>query len=133
MFSFGKVLRGEFGILKHKKAFLYLGYHISLPPYKAVFHDTTVKVWLHSFLKKPSCQSGRRASCVLGNRNFSAHAEEVHLAGLRQVAQGPHIPQFVQDGLGHTGCLLQFLDGDILFPVDGGLFQSNGGIFAQAF
>ena len=62
---------------------------------------------------------------------FFISLEKAHLAALRQVAEGTHLAQAVQNGVADAGCLLQFLDGQILLPLDGRFFQCVGGGTAQ--
>ena len=58
-------------------------------------------------------------------------SEEAHLAALGQVAQGAHLTQTVQDALTDAGGLLQLFHREVLFAVDGHLFQCIGGSTAK--
>ena len=62
---------------------------------------------------------------------LSESSEEAYLTALRQVAQSAHLTQAVDDAAANARGLLQFLDGEILFAVDGHLFQCIGGSTAK--
>ena len=62
---------------------------------------------------------------------FLLCSEEAHLAALRQVAQGAHLTQTVQDALTDAGGLLQLFHRDIFLSVDGHPLQRVGSSTAQ--
>ena len=66
-------------------------------------------------------------------RPYAVLSEKAHLAAFRQVAQSAHLTQAVDDAAAHAGGLLQLLDGEVLLPMEGGVFQRIGGGTAQTF
>ena len=62
---------------------------------------------------------------------LSESLEEAHLTALRQVAQSAHLTQTVQNAAADTGSLLQLFHREVLFAVDGHLFQCIGGSTAK--
>ena len=69
--------------------------------------------------------------CVL--RPYAVLSEKAHLTAFRQVAQSAHLTQAVDDAAANAGGLLQLLDGEVLLPMEGGVFQRIGGGTAQTF
>lgn len=69
--------------------------------------------------------------CVL--KPYAVLSEKAHLTAFRQVAQSAHLTQAVDDAAANAGGLLQLLDGEVLLPMEGGVFQRIGGGTAQTF
>ena len=58
--------------------------------------------------------------------SFVVLSEKTHLTAFRQVAQSAHLTQAVDDAAANAGGLLQLLDGEVLLPMEGGVFQRIG-------
>ena len=65
--------------------------------------------------------------------SYAVLSEKAHLTAFRQVAQSAHLTQAVDDAAANAGGLLQLLDGEVLLPMEGGVFQRIGGGTAQTF